>query len=125
MSALEGLSFRTSRRQNIACCLPCIYVINVRCHDCIYDFRKRLLCKDGPVDNLLWQPSSELAETSEMTRFMRARGFGDYGSLWRWSVSDVEAFWASLWEWFEIDGTYERVLARREMPGAEWFPGAE
>jgi acetoacetyl-CoA synthetase len=60
-----------------------------------------------------------------MARFMRARGFSDYNELWRWSVEDLEGFWGSLWEWFGVEGSYERVLGRREMPGAEWFPGAE
>jgi len=58
---------------------------------------------------------------------MRARGFADYHALWRWSVAEIDEFWASLWDWFEIEAArpYERVLGRREMPGAEWFPGAE
>jgi acetoacetyl-CoA synthetase len=59
-----------------------------------------------------------------MARLMRARGFSDYHELWRWSVEDLEGFWGALWEWFEIDASYDRVLGRREMPGAEWFPGA-
>src|SRR5215218_6999468 len=46
-------------------------------------------------------------------------------SAWPRSVEDLEGFWGSLWDWFGIGGAYERVLARREMPGAEWFPGAE
>jgi acetoacetyl-CoA synthetase len=78
---------------------------------------------------LLWQPSREQIESAELTRYMRwlDRGFESYEELWRWSVSDLEAFWGSLWEFFEIDASrpYERVLGRREMPGAEWFPGAE
>ena len=51
---------------------------------------------------------------------------GDYHALWRWSVDDVEAFWAAIWEFFEVESEtgYERVLGSREMPGAEWFPGA-
>jgi acetoacetyl-CoA synthetase len=72
---------------------------------------------------LLWQPRDPSA--TEMARFMRARGFSDYHELWRWSVEDLEGFWSSLWEWFDVAGSYERVLGRREMPGAEWFPGAE
>ena len=55
---------------------------------------------------------------------MRARGFSDYHELWRWSVDDLEGFWGALWDWFEIGSPYERVLGSREMPGAEWFPGA-
>jgi acetoacetyl-CoA synthetase len=75
----------------------------------------------------LWTPSLESVESSELTRYMRSRGFATYDELWRWSVTEIEAFWASLWEWFEIRASrpYRQVLGRREMPGAEWFPGAE
>jgi acetoacetyl-CoA synthetase len=77
------------------------------------------------VGRRLWDPSEELVESCELTRFMRSRGFADYASLWEWSVRDLEAFWGSLWEWCDIEARpYERVLGRREMPGAEWFPGA-
>ncbi|MBV8258587.1 MAG: acetoacetate--CoA ligase [Actinobacteria bacterium] len=75
---------------------------------------------------LLWTPPPERVEAAELTSYMRARGFSSYEELRQWSVSDPEGFWASLWDWFEIQASapYERVLGRREMPGAEWFPGA-
>jgi acetoacetyl-CoA synthetase len=74
----------------------------------------------------LWTPSPERVERAAITRFARAQGVeGDYHELWRWSVDDIERFWAAIWEHFGVDGSYERVLGRREMPGAEWFPGAE
>src|SRR5919112_1880160 len=76
-----------------------------------------------PEGQLLWTPSDP--DATEMARFMRARGFSDYHSLWRWSVEDLDGFWGALWDWFEIDASYETVLGRREMPGAEWFLGAE
>ena len=80
-----------------------------------------------PEGQLLWEPSPEALERSEMARFMRDRGFESYNELWRWSVRDLEGFWGSLWDEFEImaSSQYERVLGKREMPGAEWFPGAE
>ncbi len=72
----------------------------------------------------LWEPSG--AEGTEMARYMRERGFSTYEELWRWSVGDLESFWGSLWERFEVKASepYERVLDGREMPGATWFPGA-
>jgi acetoacetyl-CoA synthetase len=39
-------------------------------------------------------------------------------------VEDLEGFWASIWEFFGVEGDYDRVLGSTEMPGAEWFPGA-
>jgi acetoacetyl-CoA synthetase len=59
-----------------------------------------------------------------MTVFMRAHGHADYEALWRWSVDDLEGFWAAVWEDFGVDGSYEAVLGSRAMPGAEWFTGA-
>jgi acetoacetyl-CoA synthetase len=55
----------------------------------------------------------------------RGREFASYADLWRWSVSDLDAFWASIWEHFEVRGGYQRVLGSTDMPGAQWFPGAE
>ena len=80
----------------------------------------------------LWEPPAELVERARMTEYMRwlaaERGLelGGYDELWHWSVEDVEGFWASIWDFFEVqaDGGYDRVLGRREMPGAEWFAGA-
>jgi acetoacetyl-CoA synthetase len=77
------------------------------------------------MPTLLWEPPADLVERAVMTRYMRERGFEDYDSLWRWSVQDIEGFWASIWEFFGVEGGYERVLASREMPGAVWFPGAQ
>jgi acetoacetyl-CoA synthetase len=76
--------------------------------------------------DLLWEPSADLVERAELTRYMRwlDRGFAGYDELWRWSVEDLEGFWASIWEYFEVGADYERVLAERSMPGAVWFPGA-
>jgi len=75
----------------------------------------------------LWEPPQELVESSTMTRYMRwlDRGFTTYDELWRFSVEDLDAFWASIWEFFEVDATYDRVLGERGMPGAEWFTGAQ
>ena len=46
--------------------------------------------------------------------------------LWEWSTTDLEGFWASIWERFDVvaSAPYERILGSRAMPGAEWFPGA-
>jgi acetoacetyl-CoA synthetase len=79
---------------------------------------------------LLWEPSGALVERSRLTEFIRwlerERGlsFRGYDELWRWSVDDVDGFWAAIWEFFEVraDGDPSPVLASREMPGARWFP---
>ncbi|HKU89340.1 MAG TPA: acetoacetate--CoA ligase [Steroidobacteraceae bacterium] len=81
---------------------------------------------------LLWTPSAGRRARSHLTRYLRwleQRGqkFDDYEALWRWSVSDLPAFWQSMVDFCGMQFTVapETVLGRREMPGAEWFPGAK
>ncbi|HEY3960636.1 MAG TPA: acetoacetate--CoA ligase [Solirubrobacteraceae bacterium] len=81
----------------------------------------------------LWQPSAADVECAEMTRFMRWAGerrgqeLSDYAELWRWSVEEIEDFWAAIWDFFGVRASrpYEQVLSSRRMPGARWFDGAE
>jgi acetoacetyl-CoA synthetase len=79
----------------------------------------------------LWTPSPERAAASTMAAFMRwleaNRGlhFDDYTDLWEWSVTEIDAFWAAIWDHFDIVGTRPEVfLANRQMTGADWGPGA-
>jgi acetoacetyl-CoA synthetase len=95
----------------------------------------------------LWRPSPQWLQRAEMTRFMRYAGeragrtFADYEELWEWSVSDLEMFWAAIWDYCGVRSSrsYERVLDRspetpavgrhprcgqHEMPGTHWFAGA-
>jgi acetoacetyl-CoA synthetase len=79
------------------------------------------------AEKLLWEPAPERIERATITRFAQAVGReGPYDELWHWSVDDLESFWAAVWDFFEVQASapYERVLGRREMPGAQWFPGA-
>ena len=57
----------------------------------------------------------------------RGLQFETYDALWRWSVTDVEAFWQSIWDYFELlsPTPHSAVLLERRMPGATWFPGAQ
>ena len=85
-----------------------------------------------PAPRLLWTPSQALQDSSNIRAYMRwletTRGlrFATYDELWRWSVADLEAFWESLWEYFQIRSVtpYTRVLSSHTMPGARWFEGA-
>ena len=77
------------------------------------------------MPTLLWEPPAELVERAVMARYMRERGFDSYEDLWRWSVTDLDGFWGSIWDFFGVAGEYDQVLATREMPGATWFPGTQ
>jgi acetoacetyl-CoA synthetase len=56
----------------------------------------------------------------------RGLRFDDYGALWRWSITDLDGFWQSIWDYFELQSPtpHTAVLAKNVMPGAPWFPGA-
>ena len=53
--------------------------------------------------------------------------FDDYQAMWRWSVSDIEAFWQSAWDYLNLQSPtpHTAVLERNTMPGARWFVGAK
>lgn len=81
---------------------------------------------------LLWEPSAEFRRQTNMTAYMNwladARGlkFADYAALQRWSVADLEAFWQSIWDYYQVQSStpVARVLSSHAMPGAQWFAGA-
>lgn len=82
---------------------------------------------------LLWEPSESVKAQSNLNAYMRwlrerkGLDFDDYLPLWQWSVDNVGAFWASIWEYFAIQATqpYSEALASCTMPGARWFAGAQ
>lgn len=81
---------------------------------------------------ILWTPPLERFADSNLARFTRwlerERGlvFVDYEALWRWSISDLEAFWRAIWDYFEVisDAPYDRAVAGTGMTDARWFEGA-
>jgi acetoacetyl-CoA synthetase len=84
-------------------------------------------------DRPLWRPTAEAVADSGLTAYSdwlrseRNLDFEDYDQLWRWSTSEPEQFWQTIWDYFEVisSGSYERVLDSRDMPGATWFEGSE
>jgi acetoacetyl-CoA synthetase len=82
---------------------------------------------------LLWRPSPERNAASNFARYLdwlaaeRGLCFSGYHDAWAWSTTEIESFWASLWDFFDVRASlpYETVLSTRRMPGARWFSGAE
>ncbi|MGO1234112.1 MAG: acetoacetate--CoA ligase [Marinobacter sp.] len=80
---------------------------------------------------VVWSPSEDVLTSTRMGRFktwLEDQGYGpfaDYHELHQWSVNDLETFWAKIWEYCDLvcDTPARKVLGKREMPGAEWFPG--
>jgi acetoacetyl-CoA synthetase len=61
----------------------------------------------------IWTPSTEQVRHANMTRFMafvserHGQAFSGYDELYRWSVSDIPAFWGDMWD-------FGGVIASRE-----------
>ena len=60
-------------------------------------------------------------------RDTRGLAFDHYDALWRWSVTELDAFWQSIWDYARIESPtpHTAVLAESRMPLARWFPGAQ
>lgn len=81
----------------------------------------------------LWEPSEETRRNANITRFIElvntryGKGFSTYRELYQWSVDDIPAFWAAMWDFAEIKASrkYDKVVEDLSVfPGTKWFPGA-
>ncbi|HWG99730.1 MAG TPA: acetoacetate--CoA ligase [Pilimelia sp.] len=79
---------------------------------------------------VLWSPPEDIRDRSRIGAYLRwlreHRGldFADYDALWHWSVTDVSAFWRSIWDYFEVAATGEVTdVLVGELPDTRWFPG--
>jgi len=72
-------------------------------------------------------PIPRIASYQRWLQQTRGLQFADYDALWRWSTTDLRAFWQSMWDWFGIESPtpHGAVLEAEVMPGAKWFPGAQ
>ena len=77
---------------------------------------------DGRVltqGQVLWSPPADARERFLLGRFMdwlrseRGLELSDYEALRRWSIADLEGFWAAVWDFFEIRAP--RRLGRRQL----------
>jgi acetoacetyl-CoA synthetase len=57
----------------------------------------------------------------------RGLTFDSYDALWRWSTTDLEGFWQSIWDHFGMDSPtpHTAVVQGGPMPHVTWFDGAQ
>lgn len=86
---------------------------------------------DQTATSVVWRPGPSDLTDSAVARFARAveaqhgLTLPDYGSLWGWSVENVEEFWAAVWRYFDLaSATPYRDVLSGSMPDATWFDGA-
>jgi acetoacetyl-CoA synthetase len=81
---------------------------------------------------LLWEPTGADIADANITNYMRWLGdergldFDSYDQLWNWSVGEIDRFWRSIWDYFDVKASKppEKILGEEIMPGAKWFSGA-
>jgi acetoacetyl-CoA synthetase len=83
-------------------------------------------------ETVLWEPSHHFKSKSRLNQYIIWLGEqkklffeDDYKELWQWSVDKPADFWATVWEYFQIQShtPYIKVLDG-DMPNAHWFEGA-
>lgn len=82
---------------------------------------------------LLWTPTSIFKSSSGLHNYMkwleenRQLQFKDYEHLWHWSVNEIEDFWVSICDYFNVifHSPYSKVISCYNMPGVKWFEGAK
>ncbi len=64
---------------------------------------------------------------TEWLAIERKLHFDSYDALWRWSTTDLPAFWQSIWDYFELQSPtpHSAVLIDKGMPNCTWFAGAK
>lgn len=82
----------------------------------------------------LWAPSRAFVEQSNLKKFQnwlfvkKGLYFRDYYDLWDWSVTDLEDFWESIWQFCDVKShsVYWDVLInpKKDFTGTQWFTGA-
>jgi len=80
----------------------------------------------------IWVPTGRDIAAAGITAFAEhaaaARGYRgeSYLDLWRWSVEQLDDFWAAVWDHFDVQSpTPYRAVRDGAMPSVRWFDGAQ
>ncbi len=81
----------------------------------------------------LWKPGKSRIKNSNLTAYLKflkknySIDFSSYDELFNWSITEIETFWESMWEYSDIihSKSYNKVLDELKMPGAKWFIGSK
>ncbi len=89
----------------------------------------------SPTPERLYTPDRRTAEQSILQQYInwlfvkKGLYLRDYNDLWDWSVTDLEDFWESIYQFFGVHSPteYSQVIYRPsddDMIGVRWFDGA-
>ncbi len=80
----------------------------------------------------IWTPSPERIAQSNLTRYEKylkeklGLTFENYEDLHRWSVTEIDPFWKSVWDFagFNHSRVFDQVHTGNDIRTAQWFPEA-
>ncbi len=80
---------------------------------------------------MLWSPSKDFIEQSNLHHYQqwlaenKKLSFASYHELWKWSVDNLEDFWESIFQYFDVihKGHYNSVLGEQKEYNVSWFEG--
>ncbi len=84
-------------------------------------------------NKILWKPSKEYKENSQMYDFLSRISEkynlpdNEYHTIHDWSIKNTTYFWAEIWDYCDVKYSklYSEVIDDpKKMPGAKWFSGA-
>ena len=84
------------------------------------------------MNRILWKPSKDQIENSQMDAFrlqVNSRfniNLNNYNELYDWSINNISDFWKAIWGYMAIEHSndYSKIVDDpNKMPGAKWFPG--
>ena len=84
------------------------------------------------MTDILWNPPGDriagslLRDHLDWLERREGRPFPDHDAFWAWSVADLDRFWTSIAEYFDVDfsARASQVRTADPMPHTRWFPGA-
>jgi acetoacetyl-CoA synthetase len=84
------------------------------------------------MTDTLWSPTADRIDKSalrEYLNWLEGRAgcpFPDHDALWAWSVKNLDRFWSSIVDYYEVEFStpWTQVRTADPMPYARWFTGA-
>jgi acetoacetyl-CoA synthetase len=82
-------------------------------------------------NDILWSPPQDFMEQSNLAAYTqwlaenKKLQFSNYQQLWQWSVENLEDFWESILQYFDVihEGHYASVLGEQNEFNVSWFEG--
>src|SRR5690348_15723952 len=101
-------------------------------HGTLADGRRRCAHGAAQMTGPLWSPTADRIGKSSVREYLNwleiheGRPFPDRDALWAWAVTNLDRFWSSVVDYYEVDfsAPWAQVRTADPMPHVRWFSGA-